>query len=157
MGQRNSTAKMPKGKRKSIPRPRNGGTWTEAQFYSSVRSALRRRFMYWVPLRTAKLAARRPYVGPNKLQKWELQCSACNGWFKDKDVQVDHIEEVGSLRCYEDLPDFLRRLVPEDPKAFRVLCKGCHNTRTQESRKLKAENVVQISPSTPQTAGVGSA
>ena len=70
---------------------RNAGTMTESAFWSMIRSALRRRTMFWKPILKAKLLARRKYEGPNKRQKFEYQCNECKGWFKDSEIAVDHI------------------------------------------------------------------
>ena len=82
------------------------------------------------------MEARKPYSGPNKRQKWIYQCAHCKDWFKDKEIQVDHIIPVGTLRCYDDLVGFLKRLTPEE--GFQVLCKECH------AKKTLAENPQSI-------------
>ncbi len=120
-------------KRKLVPRTRNAATMTEAGYWGAVRSHLRRGFRYWKPIMKAKMAARRPYKGTNKRQKWESQCAHCKEWFKEKDVQVDHRIPVGSLRCPEDLAGFLERLTAEE--GYDVLCKPCHQVKTNEERK----------------------
>ena len=119
-------------RRQLVPRTRNAGTWTEAAYWGAIRSHLRRGFRYWKPIMKTKLAARRPYEGPNKRQKWESQCAHCKEWFKDKDTQVDHIIPVGSLKCPGDLVGFLERLTCEE--GFQVLCTGCHQIKTNEER-----------------------
>lgn len=121
---------MPVGKIR-VERTRAGETWTEAQYWAFIRSSLREMSLRWPPRKLAKLAARRPYVGANRLQKWEYQCSACECWFSDKQVQVDHIEECGTLKTLDDLPVFVGRLLCEID-GLRVLCKPCHNERRDE-------------------------
>lgn len=118
-----------------VEKPRNGGTWTEAAYWGRVRGALRKTFAAWVPMREAMKAARREYTGPNKRQKWEYLCAECLEWWKGSEVQVDHIEPCGSLKCSDDLAWWLERLTPEDPAAFQVLCKPCHKQKTQRERK----------------------
>jgi 5-methylcytosine-specific restriction endonuclease McrA len=120
-------------KRKPVPKTRNAGTWTEAQYWSAVRSALRKGFRYWKPITQCKMQSRRAYKGPNKRQKWEYQCNHCKKWFMEKDIQIDHIIPVGTLTRSEDLPGFLRRLTVED--GFQTLCKPCHQIKTNEERK----------------------
>jgi 5-methylcytosine-specific restriction endonuclease McrA len=118
---------------------RNGGTQTESQFFSGLRSALRRHYRYWKPLIAAKYKARREYKGGGR-QKWEYQCNSCDGWFPDKQVEVDHIIPVGSLKTFDDLIPFIERLIPEDSDSFQVLCKECHKKKTakeREDRKVK--------------------
>ena len=113
------------------PKPRNNGTMTEAAFWSFIRSALRRKSMYWKPVSEAKKQARREYKGDNKRMKWEYQCSECKGWFPDKVVEVDHIVECGALNA-ETAGVFIERLFCE-VGGLRVLCKGCHNKKTHGS------------------------
>lgn len=127
---------------KRVPRTRNSNTWTEAEFWGKIRSALRRISMYYKPMKEAKLKARR--VVKNKRHKYEYKCAACNEWFKDKEVEVDHILEAGSLRSGKDLEGFVERLFAEDPNAYQILCKnkknkdgevirqGCHQRKTNK-------------------------
>lgn len=120
-----------------VPKTRNAGTMTEAAYWGKVRSLLRKGFMYWKPMQKTKEEASRPYKGPNKRLKKEYKCAKCKKWFKGADVQIDHIIEAGSLRCSEDLAGFLERLTPEDPKAYQVLCKPCHQIKTNKAREKK--------------------
>ena len=115
---------------------RNHSTWTESRYWAGVRSALRRLFRFnWVPAKLALEAARRPYVGPNRQQKWEFLCAACGGWFIRKEVELDHLTPCGRLRSADDIAAFLERLHPEDPKAYQVICKACHKVKTAAERK----------------------
>ena len=117
-----------------VERTRNGGKWTEAQYWGRVRSALRKAFAAWEPANQTLRRARRPYRGPNRRQKWEVQCNACEKWFPMARMCRDHIVPAGSLKRPEDLAGFLERLTPEDPAAFQMLCDGCHKLKTQEDR-----------------------
>jgi Zn finger protein HypA/HybF involved in hydrogenase expression len=115
-------------------RNRNGGKWTEAKYWSVVRSSLRRSFRFWYPGQLAKQAALIPNSKP-KMYK----CAMCKKAFREKEIQIDHKVPCGTLKSYEDIPVFLKRLTPEDPKAFQVLCKECHRkkTKSHDSRKRK--------------------
>jgi hypothetical protein len=55
----------------------------------------------------------------------------CKRWFPEKETQLDHIVECGSLREFSDLPGFVERLFCESD-GFQVLCKGCHNKKTHK-------------------------
>jgi len=137
-------------------KPRNGGKWSESAYWGAVRSALRAKFRFWGPAVAAKNAARRPVLGCGQ-QKWEYRCSTCGGWFMGKEVQVDHVEPCGSLRNEGDIAGFLERLTPEDPGAFQVLCKACHNEKTQAERKNKSSSGLEImldNPTHPLLAGI---
>ena len=89
------------------------------------------------PRRYAVLKAnRRPYKGPNKRQRFEHQCNICKEWFKQDEVQVDHIIPCGSflkltLECFGG---FAWRLFEGE---LQKLCKGCHNEKTKEDRHKK--------------------
>jgi len=110
--------------------------WTEAKFFSFIRSALRSASNRWPPKYQAVAAAKRPYTGENKRQKFEYQCAQCNGYFPQKEVSVDHVEPVGTLRSFDDLPVFVSKLFC-GPEGLQVLCTSCHHIKTQEERKSR--------------------
>lgn len=113
---------------RTVERTRNGGTWTEARYFGFIRSALRAAFMKWGPKNAAKLNAK---IGYN-----QYTCASCEGVFGNKDVQVDHIEPCGTLKKYDDLPAFVEKMFCE-VEGFQVLCKSCHQTKTNEERKSR--------------------
>jgi len=118
-------------KRIRVPRTHAGGAWTRGRFWCFLRSGFRLMSRRWPPRRNALTAARRPYTGPNKRQKWEYQCSLCSEWFNAKQVAVDHINAAGSLRSWEDVRGFLERLFCEQEE-LRVICDKCHDERHQQ-------------------------
>lgn len=112
---------------------RAGNTWTESRYFSYIRSTLRRAWSRY-PVRFQVLSeAKRAYKGTDKRTKWEYQCKDCTKWFKTKEVEVDHINSAGSLKCFEDLAGFCERLFCEKEN-LRVLCKPCHKKRTDGER-----------------------
>lgn len=115
--------------KRRVERTRNLGTQTEAAYWGGIRSALRSHFRFWKPMREAK---RRAWVG-----RGLYKCAACGGTFPSKDVQIDHIIPCGSLKCLDDLAGFVERMTPEDPAAFAILCKSCHQKKTNEERKKR--------------------
>lgn len=126
-----------------VEKPHNAGTMSKSAFWGWVRSSLRNRTRVWKPVSLCKTEARRKYTGKNKLQKWEYQCNICEGWFKDKEIAVDHIIEAGALTCKEEAGDFIERLFCE-VSGFQVLCnkredgiESCHTKKTQEYMKNK--------------------
>lgn len=120
-----------------VPRTRNGNSMTEAQFWGMLRSTLRKRWMFWKPRKYALDATRREYKGANKRRKWEYQCNECKEWFDRKSVEVDHKNEAGSLKSYDDLPGFVERLFCEEPECYDVLCKKCHRSKTNNQKRKK--------------------
>lgn len=124
-------------KRKRIEKPFCDGTWTRARMMSFVRSALRKASQRWAPIRTAKLLVRVKYVGPNPRMKWHYRCADCRGLFADREVDVDHVSACGSLKDFDDLPGFVRRLFC-DSSELRVLCKPCHAKRHEKESNENA-------------------
>jgi hypothetical protein len=111
-------------KRVLVAKTRNGGTQTESAFWSFIRSALRNKSRFWVPRVNALKAARRPSQSSNKKLKWEFQCSRCLDYHPQKNMEVHHEIEAGSLKCASDLPGFVERLFVET--GWVCLCKPCH-------------------------------
>lgn len=119
---------------------RNGGTMTESQYFSKIRSILRSGFRYWKPMQLALEKSSRPSQSLNKRIKKEYQCAKCKNWFKRADVEIDHIEEAGSLNKYEDIVPFIQRLTKEDISSYQILCKPDHKVKTdafKASKKIK--------------------
>lgn len=114
---------------------RCSGTMSEAQYLAWIRSALRSKWLRWPCRAEAIVAARRPYKGPNKLQKYECQCAMCKEWFKQKEIEVDHYpHDAGSILSVDDIGPFVNRLYCETTN-LRVLCKPCHKVYTLSQSK----------------------
>lgn len=120
------------------PRPYNSGTMTEAAFWGMLRSHLRRLTLRWKPRSECLKDNRRPSQGSNKRKRWEYECYMCGGWFYRDEVEVDHIVEAGSLKSFDDAGPFIQRLLPEK-EGWGVVCKPCHQVKTQQNRKKKEE------------------
>ena len=112
-------------KKQRVVRTRNGGTWTESEFWSKISNTLRNMSRWWLPIRQAKLNARRKCQTKGR-QIWEYQCEKCKLWKKDNLTIVHHKVEVGSLKKYDDLPGVVARLFSENLDDYAVLCKPCH-------------------------------
>lgn len=116
---------------------KNGGTMTESQYFSKIRSMLRSGFRYWKPMQLALEKASRPSQSTNKRIKKEYQCAKCKNWFKRADVEIDHIEEAGSLNNYDDIVPFIQRLTKEDISSYQILCKPDHKIKTDTFKLSK--------------------
>jgi len=126
--------------RKNTPlKEYNLNTWTKAKYFGTIRSALRRTFRYYKPMYKALELASQPYKGENKLQKKEYQCNQCKNWFKRTEVEIDHIQELGELRCYEDIVPFIKKLTTESPSDYQILCKPHHLIKTHKARDERKE------------------
>ena len=108
--------------------------WTTARFWSFVRAGLRAKFNKWPPKWETYNNARRVVTG--KRHKYEYQCAKCKQWWKAKEVEIDHIKEIGSLKDFSDLPRFTRRLFCSVAD-LQVLCIPCHRKKTQLARSKK--------------------
>jgi hypothetical protein len=115
-----------------VPKTHNAGTMTESAYFSKIRAILRNGFRYFKPMQLALEKASRPSQSENKRLKKEYFCSKCHKWFKRADVEIHHLEECGSLQCYEDIVPFIKRLTVEDVNGYSILCKLCHKEVTQE-------------------------
>ena len=122
-------------RRQTVPRTRAGGEWTEAEFWSFLRSGLREKSRRWPPLvRQVFDAVRRKNQSENRRLKWEYQCRRCEVWFPRNQVEADHIVPCGSLRSFADLQGFAERLFVE-VDGLQVLCGDCHAWKTCEKRR----------------------
>lgn len=133
--------KIAKERRTKVAKTRGAGTLTEGEYFSRIRSALRRVFRWWPPMMLALKAAARPSQNPNKRIKVEYLCANCGTWRTRKEVEIDHIEECGSLNNYGDIVPFIQRLTKENAAAYQVLCKDtCHKDKTKAylaAKKIK--------------------
>lgn len=131
--------KAAKAKRPRVPKTRNLGTLTESEYFSKIRSGLRNAFRWWKPMMEALKRASRPSQNKqNKRLKTEYKCAHCQQWFSRREVEIDHIEPAGSLRSYEDIVPFIKKLTVEDVHAYQILCKKDHKIKTaidNENRK----------------------
>jgi len=116
------------------PKPYNGGTWTQSRMMSFIRSNLRLATRKWGPMRQAKDLNRRTYRGANARQKWEYKCGDCGKWFKGTEVAVHHRIPCGSLKDWDDLGDFARRMFCE-VDGLKLVCDGCHKAEHEKEKE----------------------
>lgn len=116
-------------------KPYNSGTMTESQFFGMIRSALRRLSIRWRPRNDYLNSIRRPKENGGR-SKFEYPCTICKEWFIRAHIEVDHLIECGSLKSFDDIGPFVKRLLCEK-EGFRCLCKSCHKIITNEQRKKK--------------------
>jgi len=125
-------------RRTDIPRPYNGGKWTEARFRSFVYSAIRRAQWpprYAVPDRAYVKDGENPKTGRKcKLYK----CEQCLKLFAKKDVQADHITPAIGVEGFQSWDLFIERLLVEE-NAYQVLCKACHQVKSNEEQEARRQ------------------
>lgn len=108
--------------------------WTTARYWQFIRAGLRAMYRRWPPRYHALAAARRSKKGGGK-QKWEYRCAKCNKWYKQTEVQVDHVTPAGTLKDYTDLPTFVSKLFCSS-EGLQVLCKPCHKSKTASEKRV---------------------
>lgn len=134
-------AKKTARKKEHIPKPYNGGQWTQARFDSFVKSALRAASRRWPPkyeaLKRACVGKRHdPATGK---QSFRYTCQGCANIFKAAEVSVDHIWPViDTEEGFTNWDDVIRRMFCE-VDGLQILCHTCHSKKTQNERKQRAE------------------
>ena len=118
--------------KRGVELTRCGNTMTESEFFSLIRSCLRRLSLRWKPRNDYLNSIRRPYQGISKRSKWEYPCSICGQWFIKAHIEVDHIIPCGSIKSFEDIGLFINRLLIEE-EGYRCLCKNCHRVVTNKN------------------------
>jgi len=116
-----------KPRKNAMPKIRNNGTMTESAFFGWIRSKLRQMSMRgWKPVSQIRLEARVPYKGVNKRRKYSYICTKCKKEVDGKNCAVHHTIPAGSLKSFNDLPEFCEKLFCE--KQFLILlCNKCHD------------------------------
>lgn len=103
--------------------------WTTARFNAFITSALRSAWNRWPVKYEILKQGRRSVAG--KKWKWEHQCASCGGWFQQKEIDIDHIDPIGSCKTWDETIE--RMFVGIDK--LQKLCKQCHSIKTKEERK----------------------
>jgi hypothetical protein len=127
-------AKAKVAKISRVPKTRNAGTWSESQFWGSIRAALRSKSRFWKPRLQVLEEARRPNQSSNRRLKWEFLCAHCKNWFPQTQVEVNHKVEAGSLKSAADLAGFVERLFCEK-SGLECLCKPCHREHHEKEKQ----------------------
>lgn len=107
--------------------------WTQSKFWSFIRSALRQAWSRYPARYEALKRARVNVEGMGRLKNM-YKCAGTGLYFKQTEVEVDHIEPVGSLKKIEDLEGFVKRLFC-NADGLQVLSKEYHKAKTAKERK----------------------
>ncbi len=125
------SAKKKATRKTSVPRPRNGGQWTEARYNSFIKSALRG--ARWpAKYECIKRAFVENGINPETGKKCKLcRCEGCKKLFKQGDLRADHILPVVGPEGFQTWDIFISRLYCE-ADGFQALCSTCHDAKTAE-------------------------
>lgn len=121
---------------KKKQRQYNGGKWTEGRFTSFVTSVLRGGSRRWEPKWTTLDKARtekKKNVKTGRLAQ-HYRCNICQEEFTAKDMNIDHIEPIGTEKTWDE---FIDRLFCEEDN-LQAVCLDCHKIKTQSERKTKS-------------------
>lgn len=112
-----------------------GSPWkTESAFWSWVRGQLRRGWNIH-PIKHLYLQSKRHKKKNERGREiWHITCENCDNCFKKADIQVDHIEPSGSLKCDEDIERFVKRLYFITFDDLQLLCDECHKDKSYRER-----------------------
>lgn len=114
---------------------KNNGKATEAEMIRVVRGAIRQSWMK----SPTKLAFLNMHIHPDmddtNRRKWKIQCMCCGEWFKEGDVEVDHIEGNHSFSKISDFENYFTKILQVGFDGLQILCKGCHKIKTHAEKR----------------------
>lgn len=118
----------------------NSGKWTKSRFQSFVKSALRKASLRWPPksevLREARFA-RGIYICNGCKQ--HIPASIKVNGKRVKNALVDHINPVIDPHVgFDSWDEVINRMFCETDN-LQVLCKECHDKKTQEEKEIAKE------------------
>lgn len=122
-------------------KPYNNGTWTEARFNSFIKGALRALTKRWGPRYTSLKEARiergvykcagykkRSHKAPKSIKIGEKRVN---------NIFVDHIDPIIGPEGFTSWDEVIRKMFCEKD-GLQILCKDCHDRKTQDERTQHA-------------------
>lgn len=126
--------------RPSGPKTRCNGEWTEARFNSFIKSLLRQGSKRWAPISSVMKEAR--------VERGFYRCASCgedvpktykDGTKRVQNVFVDHIDPIIDPAVgFTTWDECIERMFCEK-EGLQVLCKKCHDIKTQDERAIASE------------------
>lgn len=135
---RKAKFKKPTKKRLDVPRPRNGGEWTESRFRSFVFSALRG--ARWPQkFRCISRAYVKDGINPKTGRKCKLhKCPQCEELVTQNEMVADHVIPVVGPEGFIDWNTYIARLFVE-ADGFQAICRDCHKRITKHENQVRKE------------------
>lgn len=112
---------------------RAANTMTEAEYWATILSALRRATKFWAPKMLKLMEGKRANKSSNKRLKWEFSCEVCKKWHPQSNIEIDHIIPCGGLNGIDKVVPWITRAFVEI-EGFQRLCKSCHTKKTKEEK-----------------------
>lgn len=72
-----------------------------------------------------------------KVDRGQYRCEGCQAIFKQKELEIDHIDPVIDLKLgFTTWDDYVNRLFVE-PDKLQALCGICHSSKTQVEQNMR--------------------
>lgn len=121
---------------------RDSRTGAKKSYRFLISSALRRVWSLYSPTRKEALEIAKMELtlinkdgSISKRKKFMYLCQGCGKFFDKKEVQVDHIEPVGSVPDWPGNPGDWEKYIKAvncEVENLQILCKPCHNKKSAE-------------------------
>lgn len=96
-----------------------------------MRDAVRKKWMY-SPTKLAFLLQNRiPDMDNSTRTKWLQRCNICEQFFKEGDVNVDHIEGEKQFIDWSDAKSYASSILDVPFTGMQILCIECHCTKSR--------------------------
>lgn len=115
-----------KTKKSRVEKPYNNNSFSHSMMMQWLRSGLRKMSMRWKPIAQVRKEAQVPYIGENKRRKYSYVCAICKEEFASTECAVHHLQEVGTLKSFDDLGEFAKNLFCEKDSLI-LCCHTCHS------------------------------
>lgn len=113
---------------------------TKAAFFQWIRGQMRRAWSRH-PVKVSYMSNHRVRVPLGKKTKknptglvWGCRCEHCNNLFKQTECEVDHIEEAGGFKDWENFDKWMHKLMHINWDSIRIVCKTCHRIISYAAR-----------------------
>lgn len=114
---------------------------TESAFLSFIRGGIRRHLWSKNPIKLEFMKENKvaiPNTNPKSMKRFPTvaggRCEACEGLFKQTELEVDHRTGEHSLKSLDDLQKFVEGIVLVRKSDLALLCKPCHKIKTYAER-----------------------
>jgi len=123
--------------------PKGSLDFVDPKDLTAIRTGLRQAFIRskyraeFLKLNRVETIQYKKCGGEMKRPTVRYRCVDCSGLFKQDEINVDHINKVGSFIDIMDIEKFFFRIFCSFSN-LQILCKRCHTLKTRRERKLDA-------------------